>query len=404
MTGEFDRSSIDQLPLAGFPRVRVRQLGLMIGQYRTGKNNAITDVAGVRVGHATVLEGRARTGVTAILPRAGNVFMERAVGSGFVLNGAGEVSGLTQVIEWGLIETPILLTNTLSVGTVSDACVKYMVDKFPGIGSEHDVVIPVVGECDDSWLNDVIGRHVKDAHVYAAIDGAQDGPVAEGAVGAGTGMITCDFKAGIGTSSRKLPPREGGFSVGVLVLSNFGRMNDLRMDGIPVGPMLAPKYAVKMPKRERTYGSIIAVVATDAPLLPHQLERLCKRVALGIGRTGSYAAHGSGEIVIGFSTANAVPRVSNKMVYRMKILLDTRMDPLYRAAIEATEESILNSLTMAEPMEGLEGHYAPALPLEEVRQIVGKYHVARALAPEPPQRPPPDDATVTIDEQARAID
>lgn len=390
-------------------RYRARQLGLRLGNYKPGKWNAITDVAGVRVGHSTIVQGSGkvrvgrgpiRTGVTAILPHAGNVFFERAVGSGFVLNGAGEISGLTQVTEWGLIETPILLTNTLSVGSCSESCVKYLVEKFPGIGGEHDVVIPVVGECDDSWLNDIAGRHVRAEHVYEAIDSAVSGPVLEGSVGAGTGMITCDFKGGIGTSSRKLLQRDGGFTVGVLVMSNFGHMRDLRMDGIPVGALLAPQFAnPQVKKRERTYGSIIAVVATDAPLLPHQLNRLCKRTALGIGRTGSYAAHGSGEIVIGFSTANTVPRVTKKMMYRMNILLDTRMDPLYAAVIEATEEAILNALCMAQGMEGLDGHYAPALPLQEVKEIVARY---QPLIPEVQVAPlpPVDDASATPLDQA----
>lgn len=367
-------------------RLRARQLGLSLGIYRPGRYNAITDVAGVRVGHTSIVrgegplkvgEGPVRTGVTAILPNAGDVFHHRVAGGGFVLNGAGEVAGLTQVVEWGLIETPILLTNTLSVGRVSEAVVKHMVRNFPGIGTEHDVVIPVVGECDDSWLNDIAGQHVKEEHVRAAIEGAEGGPVAEGNVGAGTGMVTCDFKGGIGTSSRKLPESDGGYTVGVLVLSNFGRMTDLRMDGIPVGAILSDRYAA-LEKRRSIYGSIIAVVATDAPLLPHQIGRVAKRVALGIGRAGSYAAHGSGEIVIGFSTANTIPRVTRKMVARVKFLLDPKLDPLYQAAIEATEEAILNALCKADDMEGVDGHFAPAIPLEEVSKILARYRRARA--------------------------
>ena len=375
-------------------RPRARDIGLTLGRYKPGRYNAITDVAGVRVGHSTVIRGSGplkpgrgpvRTGVTAILPNAGNIFYERVVGGGFILNGAGEVAGLTQVMEWGLIETPILLTNTLSVGTCSEACVKYMVDAYPGIGSAHDVIIPVVGECDDSWLNDIAGRHVREEHVRAAIDGASSGPVPEGAVGGGTGMITCDFKGGIGTASRKLPQKEGGYTIGVLVMSNFGTMPDLRMNGVPVGEILAPSYAGEL-LRQNTYGSIIAVVSTDAPLLPHQLARLCKRVALGIGRVGSYAAHGSGEIVLGFSTANSVPRETRKMVYRIKVLLDTHMDPLYEAAIEATEEAILNALCAAEAMEGADGHRAPALPLEAVREILRRYQPPRPVSVPPPLR------------------
>jgi D-aminopeptidase len=296
-------------------RCRARDLGVPLGRFRTGKWNAITDVAGVKVGHSTIVQGHGplvvgkgpvRTGVTAILPNPSNVFEERVVGGGFVLNGAGEVSGMTQLLEWGLVETPIFLTNTLSVGAVSDAAVKWMVERYPGIGDEHDVIIPLVGECDDSWLNDIAGRHVKEEHVYAAISSASDGPVAEGNVGGGTGMITCDFKAGIGTSSRRLPESLGGYTVGVLVMSNFGLMRQLRVGGLPVGEVLAERYG-DLPRRERDYGSIIAVAATDAPLMTHQLNRLAKRAALGIGRVGSSAMHGSGEIVLAFSTASSMP-------------------------------------------------------------------------------------------------
>jgi len=262
-----------------------------------------------------------------------------------------------------------MLTNTMSVGAVSDALARYMVEKYPGIGGEHDVIIPVVGECDDSYLNDIAGNHVKAAHVRSAISNAKSGPVAEGGVGGGTGMITCDFKAGIGTSSRKLPPTLGGYTLGVLVMSNFGKMHNLRVAGMPLGEILAEKFR-DLPRRIANYGSIISVVATDAPLLPHQLNRLCKRVALGIGRVGSYAAHGSGEIVVGFSTANVVPRRTRKMVYKMKILLDQRLDPLYEAVMEATEEAILNSMCAASEMTGVNGNYVPALPLDEVRKFL----------------------------------
>jgi len=363
------------------PRRRARAVGIRIGHYPPGRYNAITDVPGVRVGHATIIrgdgplrpgEGPVRTGVTAILPHAGNVFDHRMVGSGFVLNGAGEVSGLTQVMEWGLIETPILLTNTLSVGAVSEATVKYLVERNPGIGAEHDVVIPLVGECDDSWLSDAAGRHVREEHVYQALESATSGPVIEGAVGGGTGMVTCDFKGGIGTSSRKLPQQEGGYTVGVLVMSNFGRMVDLRVDGAPVGEVLFPRYQDTV-RRIDNYGSIIAVVGTNAPLLPHQITRLCKRAALGIGRVGSHAEHGSGEIVIGFSNANSVPRETRKMVYRMKVLLDRSIDPLYKATVEATQEAILNAMCAAETMTGHSGHTAHALPLDAVSELMRRF-------------------------------
>ncbi len=376
-------------------RKRARDLDLPLGRFKPGKHNAITDVEGVLVGHSTIVRGEGklsagqgpvRTGVTAILPNETNIFMDRLAGGGFVLNGAGEVSGLTQVMEWGLLETPILLTNTMSVGAVSDAVARYMVEKHPGIGEEHDVIIPVVGECDDSYLNDIAGHHVKEAHVRSAISSAKSGPVAEGAVGGGTGMITCDFKAGIGTSSRKLPQVFGGYTLGVLVMSNFGKMHNLRVAGMPVGEVLAEKFKT-LPRRQQTYGSIIAVVATDAPLQSHQLHRLCRRVALGIGRVGSYAAHGSGEIVVGFSTGNVVPRRTRKMVYKMKLLLDQRLDPLYEAVMEATEEAILNSMCMATEMSGVNGNYVPALPLDDVRRFVDATRPIFASVNKKPQEP-----------------
>ena len=365
----------------GDKRMRLRQLGIKMGRYPTGRYNAITDVPGVQVGHSTIIrgsgdliagDGPVRTGVTAILPNSGNIFNERVVGSSFVLNGAGEVSGLMQVAEWGLIETPILLTNTLSVGTCSEATVRYMIEQYPGIGIEHDVIIPVVGECDDSWLNDIGGGHVQEKNVFEAINNAAGGPVVEGNVGGGTGMVTCDFKGGIGTASRKLPQEEGGYVVGVLVMSNFGTMEDLRIDGLPIGKILASELRGEQ-RRQYNYGSIIVVVATNAPLASHQIARLCKRSALGIGRTGSYAARDSGEIILGFSTANTVPRQTKKMLYRMKLLLDQAINPLYQAVIEATEEAIINSLCMAETMEGRSGNVASALPLDRVQEIFHNY-------------------------------
>jgi len=363
-------------------RQRLRELGFSIGHFPVGTYNAITDVGGVRVGHTTVIigdgplevgKGPVRTGVTAVIPRP-NIFENRVLAGGFVLNGAGEVSGLTQVQEWGLLETPILLTNTMAVGKVSDAAVKWMTRKWPKIGGEDDVVIPLVGECDDSWLNDAVGRHVRSEHVYRAIEQATGGKVAEGSVGAGTGLVTCDFKAGIGTSSRRVAIEGNDYAVGILVQSNFGVMHSLRVDGAPVGEVLQPLY--KDPRRERNAGSIITIIATDAPLLSSQLVRLCKRAALGIGRLGSYAAHGSGEIVVGFSTANAVPRQTSKMTATIDVLLDEACDPLYEAVVECTEEAIVNALCMAEEMRGQSGHVAPALPLDKLSDILRKYRKA----------------------------
>lgn len=381
------------------PRKRLRDLGIRIGTLPTGPLNAITDVSGVCVGHTTLIQGEGalvpgkgpvRSGVTAILPTQ-RVFYDRVIAGSFVLNGAGEVSGLTQVQEWGLLETPILLTNTMSVGKVSDATVKWMTRHFPGIGSRWDVVIPVVGECDDSFLSDAVGRHIRSEDVYLAIERAIHGPVAEGSVGAGTGMVTCDFKGGIGTSSRKIPGDEGkDFTIGVLVLSNFGWLQDLRVDGVPVGKILEPEFA-HYAKRTLNYGSIICVVATDAPMLQHQLNRLSKRAALGIGRTGSYAAHGSGEIVIAFSTANKVPRESPKKTTQIDILLDANMNDAYLAVIEATEEAILNSMCMARDMTGQAGNFAPALPLGRLLELMQTYRPHLFVEPKPGAAPSPPE-------------
>jgi D-aminopeptidase len=362
-------------------RCRLRDLGFSIGHVPTGPHNAITDVPGVRVGHTTLIEGEGplvvgkgpvRTGVTAILPHD-DIFYNRVIAGSFVLNGAGEVSGLTQVAEWGLLETPILLTNTLAVGKVSDAAVKWMTRRFPGIGTDYDVIIPLVGECDDSWLNDTVGRHVRSEHVYRAIEQATAGPVAEGSVGAGTGLITCDFKSGIGTSSRRVSVGSGGagatYTLGILVQSNFGVMRSLRVDGVPVGELIEGGWSDGA-KRLKNAGSIIVVLATDAPLLSSQIVRLCKRAALGIGRVGSFAAHGSGEILIGFSTANKVPRVTSRMTATIEVLLDEACDGLYEAIVECTEEAIVNSLCMADEMRGPADHVAPALPLDQLAQIL----------------------------------
>ncbi len=357
-----------------------RKFGITIGRLSRGPHNAITDVAGVRVGHSTLLEGEGklrvgkgpvRTGVTAILPNGGNIFNQRVHAGAFVLKGAGEVSGLTQVLEWGLLETPILLTNTLSVGTVSEAVVRYMLKAFPGIGREHDVIIPLVGECDDSWLNDIGGRHVRVEHVFEAIDTAQSGPVTQGNVGGGTGMMTCDLKAGIGTASRVLPEEHGGFTVGVLVQSNFCSIEELRLGGRHIGPGLLQNLP-QLKKRPGIAGSIIAVAATDAPLLPHQLDRLSKRVALGIGRVGSYAAHGSGEIVVSFSTANTVPRKPRKRVYHLRILGDLFMNPVYEATVDATEEAIVNALLSAQTMAGANDRVATALPHDLLTRLLNR--------------------------------
>ncbi len=351
---------------------RLREHGVRIGTFEPGPLNAITDVEGVRVGHTTLIEETAsgrvvRTGVTAILPRSGDIFHERLPAGQFVLNGAGEMTGLIQVAEWGLLETPILLTNTMSVGAVSAAVVDHMQRSNPGIGREHDVIIPVVGECDDSFLNDVSGPTITREHVWAALDNAQPGPVQEGSVGAGTGMITGDLNAGIGTASRKVPFGDSPWTLGVLVLSNVGRLEDLRLDGLPVGRVLSPLVS-REERRRSLYGSIVVVLATDAPVSSKQLDRLCKRAALGVGRVGSYAAHGSGEIMLGFSTANTHPRVAEKP-HMVSTVSDTTLDPLYAATIECTEEAVWNAIAASGPMSGRDGNTVPGAPMEKMADL-----------------------------------
>lgn len=363
------------------PRRSLRELGIELGTMGPGPDNGLTDVEGVRVGHTTLIEDhpagddadgvRVRTGVTAIWPNSGNIFADRVIGGSFVLNGAGELSGLVQVREWGVIETPILLTNTHAVGAVSSATVEYMTRRFPEVDSADDLMIPLVGECDDSFLNDIVARAVGRQHVFEALDAATTGPIEQGNVGGGTGMVSFDLKGGIGTASRVVP--EGGttFTLGVLVMNNCGRLEDLRVDGVPVGPAVADELR-EAPRRPNLHGSIIVVVGTDAPLMSHQLNRICKRAALGLGRVGSLASHGSGEIIVAFSTANQVPRRKQPRSFELQALSEAWMDPLYRATVECTEEAVLNSLCLAETMEGAGGRTIPAMPLDLVQELVGR--------------------------------
>lgn len=346
--------------------MNAREFGIVIGDQPPGLQNCITDVPGVLVGHATIIEDApqvARTGVTVIMPNDARIFKERVLGNAFVLNGAGELSGITQLCEWGLIETPIALTNTMSVGTCSHGLVDYLLGRHKQIGDSWDVAIPIVGECDDSWLNDVSGRHVRPEHVQQAIDDSNSGLVEQGSVGAGTGMITCDLKAGIGSSSRRIVLGEHTYILGVMVLSNFGSIGQLRINGLPFGRHLQ-KIGWLQDARRVNYGSIVSIVATNAPLTPMQLGRLAKRSALGIGRCGSTANHGSGEIVLAFSTANVMPRGHEIIQTQWTVLNDASINPLYQATVDATEEAILNALFAAESMVGRQGHVAPALPLD----------------------------------------
>jgi D-aminopeptidase len=369
-------------------RSRVRDLGLSIGEYQPGPLNSITDVPGVKVGHSTLIEGSGRrkpgngpvrTGVTVILPND-DIYNKKTVAGGFILSGAGEVSGFTQVSEWGLIETPIALTNTLSVGRVSDSVIKWMAQKYDRIRDFQEVIIPVVGECDDSFLNDAVGLHIKPQNVFSALDSATGGVIEEGAVGAGTGMICCDFKGGIGTSSRVIPLGGVNYTLGVLVCSNFGVMEHLKMDGFPVGRVIARNQGTYN-RRTSSYGSIIVVVGTDLPLTPVQINRICRRAALGIGRVGSYGAHSSGEIIIGFSTSNVIPRQPDAPRIQFTMIHDSFIDFAYQAVIETTEEAILNSLTMAVDMEGQGGNRVPAINLQLLKGLLQDYNSVNPVIP-----------------------
>ena len=354
---------------------RSRDFGLKIGVLFPGKLNSITDVAGVRVGHATLSEGSSvRTGVTAIIPHEGNVFQDKVPAAVYVGNGFGKLAGSTQVIELGNIETPIILTNTLGVSTAMDAVVEYTLNLK---GNENvQSVNAVVGETNDGYLNDIRARHVKKQHVLDAIDKAKTGAIQEGNVGAGTGTICFGFKGGIGTSSRVLPEKSGGYTIGVLVQSNFGGV--LQIDGVPVGEELKQFYLSDQ-LMDKADGSCMIVVATDAPVDARNLERMAKRAIMGLSKTGGIGSNGSGDYVIAFST-NAQVRVkhdSKDKTETIQVLRNDAMSPLFMAVIEATEEAIINSLFAAETMTGNENHTIKALPKEEVIKILKKHEAIK---------------------------
>jgi D-aminopeptidase len=355
-------------------RKRIREYGIKIGIFEPGLHNTITDVHGVKVGHCTLIKGdNIRTGVTAILPHESNIFQEKVPAAIYIGNGYGKLAGYSQVKELGNIETPIILTTTLSVPTGVDAIIDYTLS-FP---ENRDVrsVNPVVGETNDGWLNDIQGRHIKTYHVLAAIKNASGGPVEEGTVGAGTGTICFGFKGGIGTSSRVLPGTLGGYTLGVLVQTNFGGV--LQVNGVPVGEELGGYYYEDdlLPSNQES-GSCMIVVITDAPLDTRNLERVAKRALLGLGRTGGILSNGSGDYVIAVSTAKTlrVPNRSSSPIREIKVLRNDAMSPLFLAVIEATEEAILNSLFMAKSVKGMDGYEAEALPIEKVLGILKKYN------------------------------
>lgn len=348
---------------------RPREMGIKIGVLPTGNQNAITDVAGVKVGQVTLIQGKeVRTGVTAILPHDGTIFQQKVPAAVYVGNGFGKLAGSTQVEELGTLETPIILTNTLSVPTAADALIDWSLQQ-PGNENVRSVN-PLVGETNDGGLNDIRGRHVKKEHVLEAIQKAQSGAVAEGNVGAGTGTVAFGWKGGIGTSSRKLPEKLGGYTVGVLVQTNFGGV--LQINGVPVGEELG-QYSFKETLDKSSDGSCMMIVATDAPLDARNLKRLAKRAIMGLARTGGIASNGSGDYVIAFSTAYRIPYETIQPTAAITLLHNDYMSPLFLAVIEATEEAIVNSLFMAETTTGTQGRTIPALPREKVMELMKKY-------------------------------
>jgi len=360
-------------------RPRVRDAGIIIGGLPPGEHNAITDVAGVRVGHFTLIEGEGllrpglgpvRTGVTVILPHGDNLYRHKVRGAVHTINGYGKAHGFEEVRELGVIETPIALTNTLNVGLVADALVQLVVRRNPDIGITTSTANVLVGETNDGYLNDIQGRHVHAEHVWAAIESALPGPVAEGVVGAGTGTSCFGWKGGIGTASRVVPDKAGRYTVGALVQSNFGRPQDLTVCGVPVGRQIRPTDTASLPLTDS--GSIMVILATDAPLSERQLRRLCVRAAAGLSRTGSHHGHGSGDFVIAFSTAWQVEHDPASLTAAQTVLADEgrAMAWLFPAVVESVEEAILNSLFRAETVAGRDGHVRHALPVEKVLALV----------------------------------
>ncbi|WP_432712961.1 P1 family peptidase [Pedobacter sp.] len=355
---------------------RAREYGLHFGVIPTGKQNSITDVAGVKVGQVTLIKGNnIRTGATVILPYEGNIFQNKVPAAIFAGNGFGKLSGSTQVAELGNIETPIVLTNTLNVAAGIDALVGYTLQQE---GNEKiQSVNAIVGETNDGYLNDIRGSHVTKNDILQAIKNAKSTPVEEGAVGAGTGTVCFGFKGGIGTASRLLPKSLGGYTIGVLVQSNFGGV--LQIDGVPVGRELQ-KFDFSNKLMNNTDGSCMIVVATDAPLDSRNLERLAKRAFLGLAKTGGIASNGSGDYIIAFSTAAAIriPFQPKEELQQVQLVWNDNLSPIFMAAIEATEEAIINSLFAAVSMTGVNGHQVESLPLEKVIPILKKYNAVKS--------------------------
>jgi L-aminopeptidase/D-esterase-like protein len=363
-------------------RVRARDLGITIGTMTPGPLNAITDVGGVLVGHSTIVRGSGalkvgagpvRTGVTAVLPRR-DIWFNAVFGATHTLNGDGEMTGVHWIRDLETIAHPILITNTASVGTVHEAAMAYMNERHP---ARDWGFLPIVAETWDGRLNDIRGLHVKREHVFEALDRAAGGPVAEGNVGGGTGMVAYGFKGGIGTASRRLAAADGGYTIGVLVQANFGSRDQLLIDGVPVGRALAsvalPGVSpVGQPNADHE-GSVIAIVAVDAPLSSRQLERVARRAALGLARTGTASGNTSGDIFLAFSTANVVPQQDPPRVLDAKLLSTDAVNPIFRAVVEATDEAVVNALAKAETMTGIDGNTVYALPYDRLREVMAKY-------------------------------
>ncbi len=338
-----------------------RDFGIQIGSLPTGPLNAITDVDGLAVGQVTLSEGPVQTGVTAVLPHGGSLFRNKLPAAVQVFNGFGKSIGFVQLEELGTLESPLILTNTLSVGTASEALVRYLLTQNPEIGASTGTVNPVVLECNDgAWLNDIRGFHVREEHVAQALETASPGSFAQGAVGAGTGMSAYGLKGGIGSASRRVSSAGRDYLLGVLVLSNMGRLSDLCVAGRLVGPAIAKR--LKKQKAVREQGSIIVILATDAPLSDRQLRRLAMRAGAGIARTGSHFGSGSGDIALAFSTAQKIPHARPEApVLTLTQLHEDNLDLLFRAVIESTEEAILNSMLYAKPVVGRDGHSRSSL-------------------------------------------
>ncbi len=354
-------------------RKRLRDLGHAVGRLAPGPDNAITDVVGVRVGYATVVEDRprlARTGVTAIVPNDGRIWDRCLFAGAHVLNGFGEMTGLAWLNEAGLLNAPIALTNTHDVGTVRDALVTAAAER----GFRHNHMLPVAAETCDDGMSDATAHHVTARHLFDALESASAGAVAEGNVGGGTGMVCHDFKGGTGTASRIGRAAGQDFTVGALVQANYGSRADLRVDGVPVGREIGlDRVPVPDWRGEKGAGSIIVVLATDLPLLPLQCRRLAQRAGLGLARVGGVGHNGSGDIFLAFSSGNVLPIGSTAVLTGLRMLPNEEIDPLFEAAIEAVEEAILNALAMAETMTGLQGRTVHALPYDLLAEAMGRY-------------------------------